>query len=311
MALGALAHAHELVGPLLPACAVVVVHDALQVFHHAVELDEVVARRVHQLLPYAHVLHRAVEYLAHRLLGDVFHRCVQRASVPVEQGFYLPEYHLVLVFAQGHNRPLADGERRVGNHLHKVDPVDVAQTLAARTCSLGRVERELVGRRVAVRHARRGAHQALAVILRLARVLFHYHQQAVALLHCRGHALPEPLVVLVPHAQLVYHHLYVVVLVAVGLHAARYFNNLAVHSHVQVSLAAHALEQLAVVPLSVAHERGQDVYRLAVVALVYHAQHVVLGVFHHLLARGVAVGRAGPGVEQAEVVVYLGGGAHG
>ena len=51
--------------------------------------------------------------------------------------------------------------------------------------------------------------------------------------------------------------------------------------------------------LSVAHQGSENEDALAVVFLVYHVQHILFGVFHHLLSRGITVGNAGTGIEQA------------
>ena len=197
----------------------------------------------------------------------------------------------------------------------------------------GRVERELIGRRVAVGDARRGAHEPPAIVFgggflhvgeerraaacstRHSSLLpfgqCQYHQQPVALLHGCRHRLLQPCFVFLLHAQLVDDHLDIVVLVAVHLHAARHLLQLAVDADVEIALAAHALEELAIVALAVAHQRGKDVDALAHIVGMDHFEDLLLGVFHHLLARHVAVGRPGTGIEQTEEVVDLGGCPHG
>ena len=50
---------------------------------------------------------------------------------------------------------------------------------------------------------------------------------------------------------------------------------------------------------------------MAVVVGENNLEHLLHGVFHHLLARMVAVGRSGAGIEQSHIVVDLGGGAYG
>ena len=100
------------------------------------------------------------------------------------------------------------------------------------------------------------------------------------------------------------------VLVAVGLHAALYLRYLSVDAHVQVALASQRLEEFAVVTLTLSDEHGEYVNALAGVVGVDHVDDALLRVLHHLLARDVAVSRSGAGVEQTQIVVYLGCGAH-
>ena len=122
-----------------------------------------------------------------------------------------------------------------------------------RTGTFGRVEGEFVGCGVAIRDARRGAHQALGEVLQATVGLVEYHYHAVALAHGGLHAAAQPLVVLALHLQLVDHHLDVVVLEPVYFHAPLQLHHLAVYPHVQVAFLAHALEELAVVSLALSH----------------------------------------------------------
>ena len=138
-----------------------------------------------------------------------------------------------------------------------------------------------------------------------------YHQQPVALAHGGGHAVLQARVVLIRHHKLVYHHLHIVVLVAVQLHAGQGFAHLAVHTHIEVALLAHLLEELLVVSLTVTHQWGKDVDALSFIVFQDEVQYLLFGVLHHLLAREVGIGIAGTGKEQTQVVVHFGGGAHG
>ena len=94
-----------------------------------------------------------------------------------------------------------------------------------------------------------------------------YHHQSVALLHGGVNALAQAVLILCLHFQAVNHHLYVVVLVSVHLHAAGNLCYLAVHPYIQVAFAAHALKQLTVVSLTAAHQWGKNVNLLAFILL--------------------------------------------
>ena len=306
VALGALALGHELVCPLLCCCRLVVVDHVAQVFDDAVEGDEIVAGGVDDVFVDAYVLQRAVEYLADGVVGELGDGCLHIEAVFLQDGLNLPEDHLVLVFPERDDASFMDAQPAVGHHLGEVYLADDAQTLAVWAGALGGVEREVVRRRVGVADAGGGAHQTLGEVLDAARVFVEDHDQPVALLHGDGDRLLESVVVTLD-LKLVYDHLDVVVLVAVYLHAARDLHQLAVDADVQVSLAAHRLEELAVVALAASHQGGEDEYALGGILVEDHVDDALLGVFHHLLAGGVAVGAAGAGEEQAQVVVDLGG----
>ena len=97
------------------------------------------------------------------------------------------------------------------------------------------------------------------------------------------------------------------VLVAVNLHPPRDFRNHSVDADMQVAFPSHALEEFAVVTFPVAYQWRQQVDLLFGIILSDHAEHLLFGIFHHLLACGIAVGRSCTGKEQTEEVINLGG----
>ena len=109
---------------------------------------------------------------------------------------------------------------------------------------------------------------------------------------------------------LVNDHLDVVVLVTVNLHAPRDFRNHSVDADMQVAFPPHALEKLAVVTFPVAYQWCKKVDLLFGIIFSDHAEHLLFGIFHHLLTRSIAIGRTGTGKEQTEEVVHFGGGSY-
>ena len=306
-----LSHSEELVSPFLSGLRVVVLHDGAQILDDTVERAEVVARCAHHVLADAYRFERTVQHLVERVLRYLAHRRLQRTFSRFENGSNLPEYHLVLVLAQRNNGALVYRQRVVGDDLLHVNLVDIAQALALAAGTLGRVEREHIRCRVAVRDARRRAHQSLGEVLCHARVLVENHNLSVALAHCRSDSLAQAVVEAVAHLHLVYHHLNVMVLVAVGLHAASYLRNLSVDAHVEIALATKCLEEFAVVALALPYECSEYVYALAGIVGVDHLDDALLRILHHLLARNIAVSGSGASIEQTQIVVYLGRCAHG
>ena len=136
------------------------------------------------------------------------------------------------------------------------------------------------------------------------------HEQPLALFHGQFHRLLQPLTG-PSHCQLVHHHFDVVVLIAVHLHATAYLHDFPVNAHGEVSLAPHLLEEFAVVAFAASYQWCQNVDPLTGIVVLNHFKHPLLGIFHHWLARHIAVCFAGTGEEQAQIVVNLRGGAHG
>ena len=310
MAHGAFDGGDKLVGPFLAGSAFVILHHLLQIVDDAVVGTEVVGGGVYLLHRNLHVFERTIEYFLHRILWNLGDGCLQTETVLFEQSLYLPENHLILVFAERHDASLVYAETVVGDNLLEVYLVHLAQSLAVGAGTLGRVEGEHVGGGILVGDARDGVHQSLGEVFHLLASFLDDRHHAVALFHGVGHALADALFVGLLHHEFVYHHLDVVVLVAVYLHSRHNLQYLSVHPHIEIALAAHAVEEFAVVALALANERGEEIDGLALVFVENHVDDLLLGVFHHRLAAAVAVGCAGAGVEKAQVVVYLGGGAH-
>ena len=100
------------------------------------------------------------------------------------------------------------------------------------------------------------------------------------------------------------------VLITVNLHALNYLQHLSVNSYMHVSLAAHALEELAIMSFSTTYYRSQNVNLMSGVVVGNHVENTLFGIAHHLLAGSKAIGTSGTGKEQSQVVVNLGGGSY-
>ena len=113
----------KLLAPLSGIGTVIVVDNVLYVFHHSVEGRKPVVGGVCQFLVNLYVAYCAVKYLRHCLLGNLLDGSLQRAVVVVQNGVYLPEYHLVLVFSQWQDASGIYALLAVGHHLVHVNLV--------------------------------------------------------------------------------------------------------------------------------------------------------------------------------------------
>ena len=96
---GALLVSQKLRRPFLSGGTVIALDERAQVFHDAVKGHEVVRRGVHLVFVDADLFERAVHQFVDSVLGYVLKRCLEVAVVFAEYRLYLPEDHLVLVFA--------------------------------------------------------------------------------------------------------------------------------------------------------------------------------------------------------------------
>ena len=139
---------------------------------------------------------------------------------------------------------------------------------------------------------------------RIGRHIVH-HEQSFSLPHGSGHAVLQTDIILICHHQLVYHHLHIMILVAVQLHARQCLAYLTVYPHIEVALLAHLFKQFLVVAFAVSYQRSQQVNPLSLILLQNQIQYLLFGVLHHLLARQVGISFSGTGKQQSQVVVHL------
>ena len=111
--------------------------------------------------------------------------------------------------------------------------------------------------------------------------------------------MAQPLIVFWLNLQLVYHDLYVMVLVAVNLHSSRYFLHLSIHANIQIPLSAHRLEKLPIMTLSLPDERGKDKDLLAGILIKDKTHDLLFRILHHFLTRDIAISRTSTSKEQS------------
>ena len=100
------------------------------------------------------------------------------------------------------------------------------------------------------------------------------------------------------------------VLVAVNFHAPSHFNNLPVDTHIEITFLAHRLKEFAIMSLAVSNQRSENVDAMTGVVGVYHVEHALLGVSHHLLACHITICCSGTSVKQSQEVVNFSCCAH-
>ena len=122
-------------------------------------------------------------------------------------------------------------------------------------------------------------------------------------------ALANTLLV-ITYFQLINYNFYVMVAVAVQLHAVSHLCQHTIGSHLQKTLLHHLFEEFAIVSLPVSYQWSENVYLLAGILLQNHLYELLLGIFHHLLASGIAVRCGSPCKEQSQEVIYLCSGAY-
>ena len=101
------------------------------------------------------------------------------------------------------------------------------------------------------------------------------------------------------------------VAVAVYLHPDGELAYLAIDPHGEEPFLAHLFEQFLIVSLAVTNHGSEDIYLVPLETLDDQRHNLVAGVLDHRLAGDIAYRRPGTGVEQAQEIVDLGGGAYG
>ena len=140
-------------------------------------------------------------------------------------------------------------------------------------------------------------------MLNLTGVFVKNHYQPFTLFHCGTDGFLQPLLVFRRYCQLIDNHFYVMVLIAVYLHAPDNLKHFSVNSYVEVSLLSHRLEEFSIVTFSASHHWGKNKDLLPLIVMENHVQDLLLCIFHHLLASMVAVCLSGSGIEKTHIVV--------
>ena len=125
------------------------------------------------------------------------------------------------------------------------------------------------------------------------------------------HAFLQALFVFLTNKQAIDHHFYIVIFIAVHLHALHYLAEFTINANMEETLLADALKEFLVMPLSVAHKRRQEVNFALCVFVKDESENALLGVLHHALTRQVRIGFSRTSIEQTEKVVNLSNRADG
>ena len=276
-----------------------------------------------------HFLGHAVQEKSHGRGGHRRDRCL---GIDVERLHELPEeasvvdVHAAAVLPPRLDRAFLQGAGRIRHHERLVEFVDGAQPGAGLARPVRRVEREESGGEFLDRALRMvGAREVLAEsVLRPDAVLLHQHEQGAGSDLERGlHALREPLASLGVELDAVDHRLDVVHLVASQFERVLAFlledlpqiPDLAVHADSDEALALESFGDLAVESLASSNHRSTDhrpgpgpsfEQQFDDLARVGRGDRIPADLAAVVL---VPAGRpTGPGVEEPQVVVDLGGG---
>ena len=252
----------------------------------------------------------AVEDFAQSVISELTDRCFEVYSVFFADGGNLPENHGVPVFSEWSYSPVVYAERRVGNHFVAVHDVDIAEPAAIRTCTLRRVEREVVWRRFVVAQTCFRVHEALAVVGHGIVVSAVYHQLLVAVPQGTFNAAVEPLGLFVAHGKTVHHDFYAMVLVSVKTQAGGDFHKFAVHTYVDEPFFTQLFEQFFVMTFAVSDHRSEDVYFLSGIAFQNQIHYAFARVAHHILSAQIAACMTCACIKKAQKIIYFRCGAY-
>ena len=134
-------------------------------------------------------------------------------------------------------------------------------------------------------------HQVLGIMAQRVRLVVEHRERALPEAECGRHGRADARFVALAGLELVHDQLDEMCLVAVHrLHLVE-AADLAVDAHLQVALLAERLEQLAVVALAPAHQRGEQQALAAVVFLQDQVHDLRVGVADHFPARDGRIGR--------------------
>ena len=213
--------------------------------------------------------------------------------------------------------PAADGAfaeaEFLVDHPAGVEELLHAQTVAGRAGAGGVVEGKQLGLQLADGEAADRAGEACGEDDLLTLLAFHGRDDGdvVGQLQCRLEGFGQALLEVLAHLESIHHHLDGVLLLLVELGQLVHLVQPSVDADADETLGTQLLEHRQVLTLALAHDGGEQHQPLA----FRHGQHLVdhladgLGFQGHIVLR--AARRTHAGIEQAQIVVDLGDGAHG
>ena len=313
MAVRALHAGHEAANFFLHPLAVGLPEAALQVLHDA--LKRIIVDTAAELVGSVHLdlfAVGAVEQGVHRLGAHILDGRVQRKAVFFTQTkvVHFADRALGVVPAAGLDGPLPDGQVLIGQDALLVHPHERTKARALLTGTLGVVEGEEPGRQVPDGDA----------VLRAGKVL------------AEGHALPADDIDLsdaagqsqrsfqrirqtapdaLAHGKAVHHDLHRVLDVLFQRDLFVQVIQIAVDPHTGVAAPPGGIQLLLLRALALASHRSQHLEFGAVLQLEHGIHHLIHGLLADDTAAHRAVGHAHPGIQQAQVIIDLGHGAHG
>jgi len=208
------------------------------------------------------------------------------------------------------DRAAGQAERGKGDHPRGVEELHVAQAVAGGAGTHRRVEGEQAGLEFADRVVADGAGELGVEHVFDAAIHFERNGAAVGQPQRRLEAFGQPLLHVGADLEPVDHHVDVVLFGFLQLGQFVEFVGLAVDPEAHIAARLHLGEDIEKLALAVARHRRQD-HELR---LFRQGKHRVHHLRHGLrLQRDIvirAVGRAGPGEQQPQIIVDLGDGAH-
>src|SRR5450432_3650040 len=303
-------------------------HELLELFAHAVGRSFVVAA----LHVREHALPRALEIAARRARLDAELRLLAGGSVQNQRarfrGKRTPrrvEIELELLRQRGEDRlaqmparltpreddALEDRDARVAEDELFGHFVLHAESAAARAGTEGRIERELPRLELGEREPARRAAVALGEELRGAGVVAHNVDDAVGEAERRLERVGQPAPVFCARHQAIDDHGDAVVVLLAQLGRRRQLDRLSIDDRAHEALLARHLEEILELALATAHERREHLDARALRPRQHRVGNLRCALALHGFSARRTVGRAGAGVEQAQVVVDFGDGANG
>ena len=304
-------HSHELISPFLGRGRIVVLYHLTKIFHNALILGEVIGTRLGNLFRNPDTIQTSIEHLTKSILRNIGNWSLYLAIIFCKKGIYLPKDHLVLIFSQRGYSTVINRKRSIRNNLLHVNLVDHAKSLAMRTGTFWGIEREDIRSRILVGNAARRTHKSAREILNLIGILIPNHDKSLTLTHGNADGITKSFLITFLHGKLINNNLNVMVLVAIHLHATLQFENLIIHTNLEIALATHLLKEFTVMSLTIANKRSENDDTLSDIVAENHLCDLILSIFHHLLARHIAICRTRTGKEQTKIVIDLSSSADG
>ena len=167
------------------------------------------------------------------------------------------------------------------------------------------IERKTVGFRFRVGNAGCRAHEELAIVLHLSRIVVQHHNGPFAELHGQMDAIGHPHRGILRDIKRIDCQFDIVYFIAVNLHIEEQFAHRAVDAHAGETLFTQILKEFFIVSFASFHDRGQQCDVALIILRQNQVNEFLFGIVDHFFSGIIRIGIRHAGIQKSQKIIYF------